>query len=143
MSTVLVFDFGLKRTGVAVGNTIVGTASTVETLQSVNGKPNWDGISRLIKQWSPAKIVVGMPMQLDGTDTPLTDPINKFCNQLNGRYNLPVEQANEQFTSIEAGRRLKEVRQAGRKKKVSKEDVDQLSAVIIFENWFQSQSPIL
>jgi len=139
MSTVLVFDFGLKRTGVAVGNTIVGTASAVETLQALNGKPNWPRITKLIEQWSPTQLVVGMPKQLDGTDTPLTDPINKFCNQLNGRYNLPVDQANEQFTSIEAGRRLKEVRQAGRKKKVSKEDVDQLSAVIIFENWYQSQ----
>ena len=139
MSTVLVFDFGLQRTGVAVGNTIVGTASAIETLQSVNSKPNWQGITKLIDEWKPAQLVVGMPKQLDGTDTPLNDKIIKFCNQLNGRYNLPVAQANEQFTSIEAGRRLKEVRQAGRKKKVSKEDVDQLSAVIIFENWFQSQ----
>lgn len=139
MSTVLVFDFGLQRTGVAVGNTIVGTSSAVETLQSINGKPNWPGITRLIEQWAPTQLVVGMPKQLDGTDTPLTAPIEKFCNQLNGRFNLPVAQANEQFSSIEAGRRLKEVRQAGRKKKVSKEDVDQLSAVIIFENWYQSQ----
>jgi len=139
MSTVLVFDFGLQRAGVAVGNTIVGTASAVETLQSINSKPNWQGITKLIDEWKPTQLVVGMPKQLDGTDTPLNDKIIRFCNQLNGRYNLPVAQANEQFTSIEAGRRLKEVRQAGRKKKVSKEDVDQLSAVIIFENWFQSQ----
>lgn len=139
MSTVLVFDFGLKRTGVAVGNTIVGTASAVETLRSVNNKPNWDGIERLIKQWSPSQLVVGMPKQLDGEDTPLTAPIEKFCNQLHGRFNLPVAQANEQFTSIEAGRMLKEVRQAGRKRKVKKEEVDQLSAVLIFENWYQNQ----
>ncbi|PWQ93073.1 Holliday junction resolvase RuvX [Leucothrix pacifica] len=139
MSTVMVFDFGLQRTGVAVGNTIVGTASAVETLQSINNKPNWDGISRLIEQWAPSQLVVGMPKQLDGQDTPLTAPIEKFCNQLNGRYNLPVAQANEQFTSIEAGRRLKEVRQAGRKRKVKKEEVDQISAVIIFENWYQNQ----
>lgn len=139
MSTVMVFDFGLQRTGVAVGNTIVGTASAVETLQSINNKPNWDGISRLIKQWGPSQLVVGMPKQLNGEDTPLTAPIEKFCNQLNGRYNLPVAQANEQFTSIEAGRRLKEVRQAGRKRKVKKEEVDQISAVIIFENWYQNQ----
>lgn len=139
MSTVMVFDFGLQRTGVAVGNTIVGTASALETLQSINNKPNWEGISRLIKQWAPSQLVVGMPKQLNGDDTPLTAPIEKFCNQLNGRYNLPVAQANEQFTSIEAGRRLKEVRQAGRKRKVKKEEVDQISAVIIFENWYQNQ----
>ncbi len=139
MSTVLIFDFGLKRTGVAVGNTIVGTASPEETLISVNSKPDWQGISRLVKKWTPTQIVVGMPKQLNGDDTELTAPIEKFCNQLNGRYNLPVAQANEQYSSIEAGRRLKEVRQAGRKQKVRKEEVDQISAVIIFENWYQSQ----
>ena len=139
MSTVLIFDFGLKRTGVAVGNTIVGTASPEETLISVNNKPDWEGITRLIKKWAPTKIVVGMPKQLNGDDTELSAPIEKFCNQLNGRYNLPVAQANEQYSSIEAGRRLKQVRQAGRKQKVRKEEVDQVSAVIIFENWFQSQ----
>lgn len=139
MSTVLVFDFGLKRTGVAVGNTIVGTASPEETLISVNTKPDWAGISRLIEKWSPTQLVVGMPKQLNGNDTELTGPIEKFCNQLNGRYNLPVAQANEQYSSIEAARRLKQVRQAGRKQKVNKVEVDRVAAVIIFENWYQCQ----
>ena len=139
MSTVLIFDFGLKRTGIAVGNTIVGTASPEETLISVNGKPDWKGISRLIEKWAPKQIVVGMPKQLNGDDTELTAPIEKFCNQLNGRYNLPVAQANEQYSSIEASRRLRQVRQAGRKQKVQKEEVDRVSAVIIFENWYQNQ----
>ena len=123
----------------AVGNTIVGTASPEETLISVNAKPDWAGISRLIEKWAPAQIVVGMPKQLNGDDTELSAPIEKFCNQLNGRYNLPVAQANEQYSSIEAGRRLRQVRQAGRKQKVRKEEVDRVAAVIIFENWYQSQ----
>ena len=140
MSTVLIFDFGLKRTGVAIGNTIVGTASPEETLISTNpGKPDWKGITRLVEKWNPSQFVVGMPKQLNGDHTELSAPIEKFCNQLNGRYNLPVAQANEQYSSIEAGRRLKQVRQAGRKQKVSKEEVDRVSAVIIFENWYQSQ----
>ena len=139
MSTVLVFDFGLKRTGVAVGNTIVGTASPETTLISINAKPDWAGITRLIEKWAPTQLVVGMPKQLNGDDTELSAPIEKFCNQLNGRYNLPVAQANEQYSSIEAGRRLKQVRQAGRKQKVSKEEVDRVAAVIIFENWYQCQ----
>lgn len=139
MSTVLIFDFGLKRTGVAVGNTIVGTASPEETLISINGKPDWQGISRLMEKWMPKQLVVGMPKQLNGDDTELSAPVEKFCNQLNGRYNLPVAQTNEQYSSIEAGRRLKQVRQAGRKQKVRKEEVDQISAVVIFENWYQDQ----
>lgn len=139
MSTVLIFDFGLKRTGVAVGNTIVGTASPEETLISINGKPDWQGITRLMAKWMPKQLVVGMPKQLNGDDTELSTPVEKFCSQLNGRYNLPVAQANEQYSSIEAGRRLKQVRQAGRKQKVRKEEVDQISAVVIFENWYQNQ----
>lgn len=139
MSTVLIFDFGLKRTGVAVGNTIVGTASPEETLISINGKPDWPGITRLMEKWAPKQIVVGMPKQLNGDDTELSAPVEKFCNQLNGRYNLPVAQANEQYSSIEAGRRLKQVRQAGRKQKVQKEEVDRVAAAIIFENWYQNQ----
>lgn len=139
MSTVLVFDFGLQRTGVAVGNTIVGTASTLTTLQSINQKPDWEGITCLINEWRPSLLVVGVPRNLDGEDVPITPIVEKFCNQLRGRYNLPVDEANEQFTSIEAGRRLKAVRQAGRKRKVRKEEVDQVSAVIIFENWYQNQ----
>ena len=136
MSTVLVFDFGMQRTGVAVGNTIVGTASTLTTLQSINQKPDWEGVTRLINEWRPLLLVVGVPRNLDGEDVPITPIVEKFCNQLRGRYNLPVDEANEQFTSIEAGRRLKEVRQAGRKRKVRKDEVDQVSAVIIFENFF-------
>jgi len=139
MSTVLTFDFGLKRTGVAVGNTIVGTASPEETLISINGKPDWQAITRLIEKWAPSQIVVGMPKQLNGDDAELSAPIEKFCNQLNGRYDLPVAQANEQYSSIEAGRRLKQVRQAGRKQKVQKEEVDRVAAAIIFENWYQNQ----
>ena len=139
MSTIIAFDFGLQRTGVAVGNTIVGTATALETLKSIHGKPNWPAIESIITQWSPVKLVVGLPTQLDGSDSDVTPAVRKFCNQLNGRFGLPVEQANEQFTSIEASRRLKETRQAGRKRKVAKEEVDQLSAVIIFENWYQNQ----
>lgn len=135
MSTVIAFDFGLKRTGVAVGNTLTGSASPETTLNSVEDKPDWDGISRLVNEWNPSLFVVGMPTELDGTDSPLKARIERFCNQLNGRYNLPVDQENEQFTSIEASRRLKELRQSGRKKKVQKEEVDKLAAAIILENW--------
>lgn len=140
MSTVLCFDFGLARTGVAVGNTITTTATPECTLHSKNGKPDWEGITHLIELWKPTQLVVGMPTELDGSDSELKPRITRFCNQLNGRYQLPVATENEQFTSIEAGRRLKETRQKGRKKKVSKEDVDQLAATIILENYLSRNS---
>jgi len=141
MSTVICFDFGLVRTGVAIGNTITSTAMPECTLQSKNNKPNWDAISRLISEWKPSQLVVGLPTELDGSDTDATQAVRRFCNQLNGRYNLPVAQENEQYTSIEAAQRLKETRQRGRKKKVSKEDVDQIAAVIILENYFANNEP--
>lgn len=135
MATVIAFDFGLKRTGVGVGNTLTGSASPETTLHSRDEKPDWEGISRLIDEWQPSQLVVGLPIELDGTENPLTKRIVRFCNQLNGRYNLPVDQENEQFTSIEAARRLKDLRQSGRKQKVRKEEVDKLAAAIILENW--------
>jgi len=139
MAIVIAFDFGLKRTGVAVGNTLTGSASPECTLQSQNEKPDWLNISRLFDEWKPDQLVVGLPIELDGSKSPLEKPINRFCNQLNGRYNLPVDQENEQFTSIEAAARLKQLRQSGRKKKVSKEDVDKIAASIILENWMQNK----
>ena len=130
----------MKRTGVAVGNTLTGSASPECTLQSQNEQPDWQGISRLFEEWKPEQLVVGMPTELDGSESPLTQRINRFCNQLNGRYDLPVDQENEQFTSIEAAARLKQLRQTGRKKKISKEDVDKIAASIILENWMQKHS---
>ena len=138
MATVLAFDFGLKRTGVAVGNTLTGSATPECTLQSKDEKPNWDGITQLIEEWKPAKIVVGMPIELDDSESALTKRIERFCNQINGRYNLPVEQENEQFSSIEAAERLKQLRQSGRKQKVKKEEVDKIAASIILERWMRN-----
>lgn len=137
MATIIAFDFGLQRTGIAVGNTLTGSASPECTLQSQNEQPNWQAISDLFNEWKPNQLVVGMPIELDGSENPLKKRIDRFCNQLNGRYNLPVDQENEQFTSIEAAGRLKQLRQSGRKKKVSKEDVDKIAASIILENWMQ------
>jgi putative Holliday junction resolvase len=137
LGTVIAFDFGLKRTGVAVGNTLTGSATPECTLIGRNEQPDWDGISKLIKEWNPIHLVVGMPTELDGTDSPLTKRVIRFCNQLHGRYQLPVDQENEQFTSLEAAQRLKQLRQSGRKKKITKEEVDKIAATIILESWMQ------
>ena len=142
MSVVIAFDFGLKRTGVAVGNTLTGSATPECTLQSKDEKPDWEAITKLFQEWLPKKIVVGMPTELDGSESPLTKAVQRFCNQIQGRYNIDVELENEQFTSIEAARRLKQLRQSGRKKKVSKEEVDKIAAAIILENWMQKNARI-
>jgi putative Holliday junction resolvase len=137
LSVIIAFDFGLKRTGVAIGNTLTGSATPECTLTSKNDKPNWDAITKLFNEWNPTRIVVGMPTELDGSESPLKKNVERFCNQLRGRYNLEVDQENEQFTSIEATQRLKQLRQSGRKKKVAKDEVDKIAAAIILENWMQ------
>lgn len=139
LPTVIAFDFGLKRTGIAVGSTLTGSASPECTLQSRNERPDWEGITKLFSEWQPDQLVVGMPTELDGSENPLKKRIDRFCNQLNGRYNLPVDQENEQFTSLEAAERLKQLRQSGRKKKVEKDEVDKIAASIILENWMRKQ----
>ncbi|MGK0272223.1 MAG: putative Holliday junction resolvase [Cocleimonas sp.] len=140
MSVVIAFDFGLKRTGVAVGNTVIGSATPECTLISKEELPDWDGITKLFEEWKPAQIVVGMPIELDGSESPLKKRIDRFCNQIQGRYNIAVDQENEQFTSIEAAQRLKQLRQSGRKQKITKDEVDKIAASIILENWMRKNA---
>lgn len=140
MAVIIAFDFGLKRTGVAVGNTVTGSSAPECALISKNQQPDWHGITKLFKQWQPSQVVVGMPTELDGSENPLKKTIDRFCNQIQGRYNVAVDQENEQFTSLEAAQRLKQLRQSGRKQKISKHEVDKIAAAIILENWMQRNS---
>ena len=135
--TVLGFDFGLNRTGVAVGNTLTGLATPQTVLYAQNNQPDWQGIERLIQLWRPKILVVGMPRKLDGSDSSMQEIILKFCRELEKRTALPVQTANEQLSSREAEQVLKSARQAGRKRKIRKEEIDQLAAAIILENWMQ------
>ena len=139
MATIIAFDFGMKRTGVAVGNTLTGSASPECTLLSKNEQPDWDGITKIFEEWKPDTVVVGLPMALeDEKENPVKKRVERSCNQINGRYDLPVDQENEQYTSIEAAERLKDLRQSGRKQKVTKEDIDKIAATIILENWMMN-----
>ncbi len=133
--SVLGFDFGLKRTGVALGNTLTGIVTPLCTLISINSKPDWMGITQLIEEWRPERLVVGIPYLLDGSSSEMTAKAEKFSRQLEGRYGLPVDAVNEQLSSLEAEQRLKESRQAGRKTKINKHEIDQLAAAIILESW--------
>lgn len=136
--TVLGFDYGKARIGVAVGNTLTGLATPQSVVAARDGVPNWDAITRSIQEWKPARLVVGMPRKLDGSDSAMQETIERFIRQLEGRYHLPVDVVSEQLSSREAEQRLKFARQAGRKTKVRKEEIDQLAAAIILESWMQA-----
>ena len=133
--TLLGFDYGTKRIGVAVGQTITHTVTPLTTLQSTNETPDWQAISRLIEEWQPDTLVVGLPLQLDGTTQPLTTKAQRFGNQLKGRYNLPVEMMDERLTSHEAETKL-----ASRKGKSAKTDIDALAAALILQSWLDQHS---
>lgn len=127
------FDFGIKRIGIAVGQELTGTARELETLTSPDGGPDWQGISRLINEWRPNALVLGLPLNADGSDHEVTRLARRFGNRLKGRYNLPVFTIDERLSSIEAERQLAE---QGR---FDKEDVDKLAARIILESWLAQQ----
>jgi len=129
------FDYGIQRTGIAIGKQLTGIATPHTTLTSKQGQPDWESISRLIKEWRPQKLIVGLPLYLDQTESDLTKAARRFANRLHGRYGLPVETIQEQLSSREAEQRLKQARQQGRKKKIQKSDIDQLAAAIILESW--------
>ena len=125
--TVLGFDYGTKKIGIAVGQTITGTANPLTTLRYVKDKPDWDGIEKIIQQWQPDDLVVGLPMDTDDTETEITHAARRFARRLEGRFRLKVHMADERLTS--AGARTL----AGKVKKT--EELDALAAKLILETW--------
>lgn len=131
--TYLGFDFGNKKIGVAVGQTTTGTASPLQTIRSINQMPNWDIIGKLIEQWRPAGLVVGVSRQADGSDNPVTPRMLKFCRQLEGRYHLPVYQQDESLSTFEAKQMLFD--EVGVNATKLWEVQDQLAAQLILQTW--------
>jgi len=130
--TFLCFDYGLRRIGVAVGQDLTGTASALVTLPARDGKPDWNAITRLMEDWRPDAVVVGLPLNMDGTDHALTHRARRFGNQLHGRYNLPAHFMDERLSSLEAEQLLKG-------KSHHKQDIDKLAAKVILESWLAEQ----
>ncbi|MES9935057.1 MAG: Holliday junction resolvase RuvX [Sedimenticola sp.] len=128
MGTLLGFDYGPSKIGVAVGQTLTGSASPLDTLRSVQEKPDWEGITRLIEEWKPEALVVGLPFNMDDTEAEIAPRARRFARQLEGRYHLPVHMADERLTSLEAKRQL------GRKPKKI-EELDAIAAKLILETW--------
>ena len=129
--TLLGFDYGRLRTGVAIGQTLTGTASALVTLNSRNNKPDWDGIDRLVKEWQPDGLVVGVPLHMDGTEQDMTRSAQKFGRQLKARYNLPVYEADERLSSAEAEQNLGTAK--------DKAAIDREAARLILQGWLDKQ----
>jgi putative Holliday junction resolvase len=134
---VLAFDFGRRRIGVACGDTLSRTASPLAGIANGVAGPRWDIVDSLMRDWQPALLVVGLPYNVDGSESGMSATARGFADELARRYALPVRLIDERYSSLEAETRLKSEREAGlRKRRVAKADVDAAAACVILERWF-------
>ncbi|MBS0894783.1 Holliday junction resolvase RuvX [Tatumella sp. JGM130] len=130
--TLLGFDFGTKSIGVAVGQQLTGTARPLAAIKARDGVPDWNLLEKLLKEWQPDLVVVGLPLNMDGTEQPLTTRARKFANRIHGRFGVAVELQDERLSTVEARAGLFET---GGYRALTKGNVDSGSAVIIVESW--------
>ncbi len=115
----------------AVGQSVTGTATPLLTLPARDGVPDWNQIAGLIEQWQPDALVVGMPLQLDGTHSEITEAAQRFARRLEGRYKLPVHLMDERLSSFEAETALAEEQRRGART----QEIDAVAAQVILQNW--------
>jgi putative Holliday junction resolvase len=133
--TLLGFDFGLQRIGVAVGQQLTGTATALATVRSRNGKPDWDMISGLIRTWRPDALVVGLPLHADGSESGFTRNVKCFISQLEDRFKLPVHPMDERLSSHAAAQREGEGKHT-----LESRGIDAIAAKEILQSWLQSKN---
>ncbi len=123
--TLFGFDFGIKRIGVAMGNTLILQASPLKVIAAVDNAARFAQIGALIAEWRPSRLVVGLPLHPDGAEHEMTLRCKRFANQLHGRFNLPVELVDERYSSAVIPAKRGEV-------------IDALAASIILQQYFDS-----
>lgn len=136
MAIVIGFDFGTTSIGVAVGQDITGTAHPLTVFKAQNGIPNWQKIEKLLDEWQPDYIVVGLPLNMDGSVQLLTTKAQKFAGRLHDRFSYQVKLHDERLTTVEA---KSHIFKHGGYRALQKNRVDSTSAVIILESWFENQ----
>lgn len=132
--TLIAFDFGTKSIGAAIGQEITGTARPLAAFKAQDGVPDWQKIERLLKEWQPDLVVVGLPLNMDGTEQPLTERARKFANRLHGRFGVQIALHDERLSTVEARANLFD---HGGFRALDKGSVDSASAVVILESWFE------
>ncbi|UAK21997.1 Holliday junction resolvase RuvX [Kluyvera sp. CRP] len=132
--TLLAFDFGTRSIGVAIGQRITGTARPLAAIKAQGGTPDWNVIARLLKEWQPETVIVGLPLNMDGTEQPLTARARNFANKIHGRFGVPITLHDERLSTVEARAGLFE---HGGFRALNKGSVDSASAVVILESYFE------
>ncbi len=134
--TVLGLDFGKKYIGVAIGQEITGSASPLGSINANDGIPHWDSLTAYLKEWLPDFIVIGLPLNMDGSEQQLTLDAKKFGNRIIGRYGVKVEFQDERLTTADAKQQLFS---KGGYRNLKKDNIDAESAKLIIESFFEAQ----
>jgi putative Holliday junction resolvase len=135
VQTVIAFDFGLRRIGIAAGDTLTRTAAPRPAVSvGVNG-PDWRAIGAEIQALTPKILVLGAPYNVDGSHGALTTAAERFAAELKSRFGLPVARVDERYSSLEAGAALKSQRASGQRGRIRREEIDSAAAAVILERW--------
>ena len=124
-SIVMSFDFGMKRIGVAVGQRVTQTASGLGVVQAFDGIPKWDYLDKIVLDWQPERFIVGLPINMDGSNSEMSKKAQKFSRRISSRYNIRSEMFDERLTSFEA------------REHDGKTHIDAIAAKIILESWLR------
>ena len=136
ITSVLGFDYGKKRIGIATGQTITNTATPCITIEQVDGNPDWPAIAELIEQWKPQSLIIGMPYHTDGSENKMTAAARQFAFELEKRFKLPVIEINEALSSNEAEEILKQNIKINQQ---NKHEIDRMAAAVIVQRWLDQR----
>jgi putative Holliday junction resolvase len=136
--TILAFDFGLRRIGVAVGQTVTGSANPLGTVPNSGDGPDWRRIRQLVSEWGAARLVVGMPLHVDGSPSEMTAKVQAFVAGLE-QFKLPIETIDERYSSAEAVQMLVAQRKLGARGRIRRETIDAAAATLIAERWLRQE----
>ena len=134
--TVLAFDYGTRNIGVASGQTLTGNASELTPLRARDGIPDWDELGRLLDDYKPNLVLVGLPLNMDDTDSELSQRARKFANRVHGRFGVQVELVDERLSTFEA---KQEAASRGHKGNFRNAPIDSIAARLILESWLHQQ----
>ncbi len=134
--TALAFDYGLQNIGVAYGQSLTGLGQELPALKAKDGIPNWGQVESLLKEWKPSTVVIGLPLNMDDTESELSTRARKFGRRLEGRFNANIEFMDERLSTFDAKQEAKE---RGHKGDYRNNPIDSIAARLILESWLSQQ----
>lgn len=132
-STLLAFDYGLRHIGVAVGQVMIGSANPLAVIKARDGAPDWQHIEKVLREWQPDLVLVGLPLNMDGTDSEMTERARKFARQLEGRFNKTIMLVDERLSSFAAKQARRET---GMSTDFGRDTVDAEAACVLLQDFY-------